>query len=275
MTSATTHAALPSFWRDDALPFIEARAIADGRKVRYGRHAHRTFSIGAVTGGRSTYLNGNRLEHIGAGTVVIINPDTVHACNPAEAAPWSYRMFYVDVAWLASLQHESGFATDQEFHPFRATWTMRPDLFDGLNHLYGLLTDPHADTLHKESAVVEYFSVLQQTFDPVPGRRREPNHRLARAAEYIDDNYTRVLKLDEICAAADISASHLVRAFKAHYGMTPHAYVMNRRIEFSRAQLRRGHAIADVAAEAGFADQAHLQRVFRQFVAATPGQYRG
>jgi AraC-like DNA-binding protein len=50
---------------------------------------------------------------------------------------------------------------------------------------------------------------------------------------------------------------------------------VNRRIEFSRAQLRRGRAIAEVAADAGFADQAHLQRAFRQFVAATPGQYRG
>ncbi|HKT94759.1 MAG TPA: AraC family transcriptional regulator, partial [Paraburkholderia sp.] len=95
------------------------------------------------------------------------------------------------------------------------------------------------------------------------------------AAEFIDGNYTRTLKLEEICAAADLSPSYLIRAFREQYGMTPHAYVVNRRIEFSRAQLRRGHAIADVAAEAGFADQAHLQRAFRQFVAATPGQYRG
>jgi AraC-like DNA-binding protein len=57
--------------------------------------------------------------------------------------------------------------------------------------------------------------------------------------------------------------------------MTPHAYLVNCRIEYSRAQLKRGRAIADVALEAGFADQAHLQRVFRQFTAATPRQYRG
>ena len=81
---------LPRFWRDAALPFIEVRAIADGRKVRYGRHAHSTFSIGAVTGGHSTYLNGNTLQHIGAGAVVIVNPEVVHACNPAETAPWVF-----------------------------------------------------------------------------------------------------------------------------------------------------------------------------------------
>ena len=44
-------AAAPKFWRDDALPFIEARSIEDGREVCYAKHSHETFSIGAVTGG--------------------------------------------------------------------------------------------------------------------------------------------------------------------------------------------------------------------------------
>ncbi|WP_321904220.1 AraC family transcriptional regulator [Paraburkholderia tropica] len=276
-------AGTPSFWRDDALPFIEVRAIADGRKVSYGRHAHSTFSIGAVTGGHSTYLNGNTLQHIGAGSVVIINANVVHACNPAADEAWAYRMFYVDVDWLAKLQRELGRGAQDGLRPFEQTLTRDPALFAGLNALYDMLVDPHEDNARKEYAVRAYFTALHDALQPArqpalesaPLAVREQNPRLARAAEFIDGNYTRALKLDEICAAADLSPSHLIRAFREQYGMTPHAYVVNRRIEFSRAQLRRGHAIADVAAEAGFADQAHLQRAFRQFVAATPGQYRG
>ncbi|WP_321788574.1 AraC family transcriptional regulator [Paraburkholderia sp. J94] len=283
--ASTLAPSTPSFWRDDALPFIEVRAIADGRKVSYGRHAHSTFSIGAVTGGHSSYLNGNTLQHIGAGTVVIINANVVHACNPAADEPWAYRMFYVDVEWLANLQRALGFGAQDGLRPFEPTLTRDPALFAGLNALYDTLTDPRESVLNKERAVTAYFTALIQATheavhpamqpDPTPLAARESNARLARAAEFIDGNYTRALKLDEICAAADLSPSHLIRAFREQYGMTPHAYVVNRRIEFSRAQLRRGHAIADVAAEAGFADQAHLQRAFRQFVAATPGQYRG
>ncbi|HKU00067.1 MAG TPA: AraC family transcriptional regulator [Paraburkholderia sp.] len=267
----------PTFWRDKALPFIEVRAIADGRKLRYGRHAHGTFSIGAVTGGRSTYLNGNTLEPVHAGAVVIVNPEVVHACNPAADEAWAYRMFHLDVAWLARLQNELGMAAQQRFCPFEQTLTWRGDLFAGLNALYDLIVDPREDVLRKESAITRYFTTLHLTLKPAPhaSAPHEPNRRLARAAEFIDGNYTRTLKLEEICAAADLSPSYLIRAFREQYGMTPHAYVVNRRIEFCRAQLRRGHAIADVAAEAGFADQAHLQRAFRQFVAATPGQYRG
>jgi AraC-like DNA-binding protein len=102
----------------------------------------------------------------------------------------------------------------------------------------------------------------------------DASRQLTRAAEFIAENCTRALKLDDVCKAAELSASHLIRAFKQRYGMTPHAYLINRRIQYSRAQLRRGRLIADVALDAGFADQAHLQRTFKRLVAATPGQYR-
>ncbi|MCY1180628.1 Helix-turn-helix domain protein [compost metagenome] len=57
--------------------------------------------------------------------------------------------------------------------------------------------------------------------------------------------------------------------------MTPHGYVIDQRIQFARNQLRQGRLIAEVALAAGFADQAHLQRAFKHYLAATPGHYRG
>jgi hypothetical protein len=66
--------ALPRFWRDDTLPFIEARSVHDGRRVRYAKHAHETFSIGIVTNGRCTYVNWKTRERIGAGSVVVSGP---------------------------------------------------------------------------------------------------------------------------------------------------------------------------------------------------------
>jgi AraC-like DNA-binding protein len=104
---------------------------------------------------------------------------------------------------------------------------------------------------------------------------REPNFKLERAADFIREHCTEVLNLDDICAAAQLSPSYLIRAFKQHYGMTPHAFLVNQRIQFARERLRSGELIADVALEAGFADQAHFQRAFKQHLAATPGQYRG
>ncbi|RKP48459.1 AraC family transcriptional regulator [Trinickia fusca] len=267
-------ATAPRFWRDETLPFVEARSVQDGRKVSYGKHTHDTFSIGAITGGRSTYLNGQSSEQVGAGTVVVMNPEETHACNPIGDQPWAYRMLYVDAAWLTDLQHDLGFSQNLGYRGFSTRAVNEPALHTDLNKLYTVLTDPNEDHLRKHSAAVTFFSEAHRTLNPVPKPAREANQKVVRAAEYIRENCTQALRLEDICAAAELSASHLIRAFKEHYGMTPHAYLINRRIEYSRSQLKRGRAIADVAIEAGFSDQAHLQRAFRQLVAATPGQYR-
>lgn len=97
-----------SFWRDAALPFIESRTVVDGRCVCYARHSHETFSVGLIDSGSSTYINGRQQCRIDAGTLVLMNPGDVHACNPIENQPWAYRMLYLDAGWLADLQAELG-----------------------------------------------------------------------------------------------------------------------------------------------------------------------
>jgi AraC-like DNA-binding protein len=204
----------------------------------------------------------------------MMNPDDVHACNPVADERWSYRMMHVDVAWLTGLQHELGFSENHAFRAFSQTMTTDAELFDGLNRLHAILVDDDADTLRKQSAAIIFFSEVQNRLNPAVLPDHDASRQLTRAAEFIAENCTRSLKLEDICEAADLSASHLIRVFKQRYGMTPHAYLINRRIQYSRAQLRRGRVIADVALDAGFADQAHLQRIFKRLVAATPGQYR-
>ena len=270
MTAATA----PLFWRDPSLAFIEARTIADGRKVTYARHAHEHFSIGAVTRGRSYYLYGADRFEISAGTVVLMNPGDVHACNPIDNERWSYQMLYIDTPWLTELQHQLGFSTDQGYRPFTTPSTRDPVLYRGLLELYRTVVDERAEHLHKQSVLVSYFTEVQQRLNPSPMPMREVNHKLERAAEYIREHCTQALRLEDICLAAELSPSYLIRAFKQYYGLTPHAFLVNQRIQFARAQLRQGELIADVALAAGFADQAHFQRAFKQHFAATPGQYR-
>lgn len=273
--SLTSHSTAPAFWRDEQLPFIEARTIADGRKVCYTRHSHEHFSIGAITAGQSLYIHGASTFRISAGTVVLMNPGDVHACNPVDDQPWSYHMLYLDTAWLTDLQHQLGFGAELGFRPFAVTHSTEPELYRGLVELYEVLVDKHAEYLHKQSAVVGFFTEVQQRLNPSATVVREVNHKLERAAEYIREHCTEALKLEDICQAAELSPSYLIRAFKQYYGMTPHAFLVNRRIQFARTQLRNGGLIADVALAAGFADQAHFQRTFKQHLAATPGQYRG
>jgi hypothetical protein len=118
VSAARPEASDPMFWRDPALPFIEARSVQDGRKVRYARHWHDTFSIGLISRGRCHYTNRTRTVEACAGTVVLMNPGDVHACNPVNDEPWSYRMLYFDVPWLCETQAAADFTP---FAPIAST----------------------------------------------------------------------------------------------------------------------------------------------------------
>lgn len=266
------HSTRPLFWRDAALPFIEARSVEDGRQVCYAPHSHRVFSIGAITSGCSTYRLERATMRIATGTVVLMNPGQVHACNPIDDQPWSYIMFYVDPGWLAGIQH--GEAADLPFQPLAPSHSHDRSLFEGLLALYATLMDTDATLLHKHCTAVSLFSLMQRLLGGATPVADRPAPRIERAAEYIDAHYRQAIRLDDICQAASLSPSYLIRAFERHYHMTPHAWLLNRRIQQAHRELRKGRMIADVAQETGFADQAHLQREFKKHLAATPGQYR-
>src|SRR5690606_10058256 len=163
-------------------------------------HCHETFSIGAITGGCSTYFNGDARERLERGAVVIINPQTVHACNPIDGQPWSYLMFYVDAGWLGALQRELSANDDGTFTRYSPILSRDPALFAGLTRLYVRLLDPQIEALHKQSVIVEFFSLLQQTLAPGPLRANaEPLRQLQQAANYIADHCTQALRLEDIC----------------------------------------------------------------------------
>lgn len=264
----------PQFWRDPQLPFVEARAIEDGRQVCYSLHSHEFFSIGAITGGISTYVNGERRMQVGAGDLVVINPQQAHACNPIADRRWSYIMFYLDLAWIGALQQELLGGDGDRFVPFSQPLSRDPELFSGLNRLYALLTAPQCGALEKQIAMVEYFSALLRALGDILHPETTPHPRLEAAAAFIDAHCTQALTLEDICRAAALSPSYLIRAFRQRYGMTPHAYLVNRRVQHGHRLLKSGLPIAAAASESGFADQAHFQRTFKQLLAATPGQYQ-
>ena len=259
-----------SFWHDPALPFIEARAVQDGRHVCYDKHSHAHFSIGAITGGHSHYLNQRSLQEVGPGSLVLMNPEEVHACNPIADQPWSYLMFYLDTDWLRSQQEEAGLGG--EFRPFDMTASRDPLLYQGLQHLHHQLVQA-PDPLAREVACHLFSRQLLARLTPARWDDRPPQH-LQRAAELMQDDSASPLSLAELSAVAGLTPSHFVRAFSHHYGMTPHAYLLDRRIRHARTLLKQGQPLAEVALASGFADQAHFQRQFKRRVAATPGQYR-
>lgn len=263
------------FWRDPQMPHVELRVVKDGRKVCYAPHSHTQWSLGAVTEGQSTFRYRSDEQRISAGSLVLINPDWVHACNPIDNRPWAYLMLYVDVAWLTALRYEAGLLPELRWQDISTAVLSDPAWHAGYLRLAACLTDPGRDLLDKQTQVVEYLTALMhelagQAPPPVP----KAPEILQELAEYLDAHATEDVSLDDLCRLSGYSAGHLIRAFRQHFGFTPHAYLINRRIQLGQRELKCGKPIAEVALSAGFTDQAHFQRTFKRLVATTPNRYR-
>jgi AraC-like DNA-binding protein len=97
---------------------------------------------------------------------------------------------------------------------------------------------------------------------------------LLRARDYIHDNIEGDLSIDDLSRAAHLSKYHFIRLFRSQFGLTPHQYVINHRINRVREELAAGGSPTEVAQRFGFFDVSHMNRYFKRAYGLTPRQYQ-
>lgn len=254
--------------RSPALPFIELRQ-ADRSSACYQQHTHDEFSFGVIDQGHTVYRNRQQLQRIGVGSMVTVNPGEVHSCNPA-AGLWSYRMVFLNAAWLGGLQREMLGGSD-DYQCFPAATNGTPGASERFNAMFATLLN--ADTaLAAETQLIE---LMQPLFAGGPSAVQARHPGVAQARELIMDQLDSNLQLETLAEVAGLNRYQLIRGFKREFGQAPHAYQLDARIKQARVQLRRNEcSLNTLALDLGFADQAHFQRHFKLRMALTPGQYR-
>ena len=108
----------------------------------------------------------------------------------------------------------------------------------------------------------------------IDGTTRLPLNGLAGAREYLRAHVADPVSLCQLARIAGLSKYYFLRTFSRAYGVTPHEYQMQLRLEHARQLIAEGRALSYVAYDAGFADQSHLTRRFKQSYGVTPGAYR-
>jgi AraC family transcriptional regulator len=107
----------------------------------------------------------------------------------------------------------------------------------------------------------------------VDGARTRPRW-LRGVEDALEASITSSPSVEELAAIAGVHPTHLLRTFRRYHGATISNYLRQRRIERARAEVARGERpLSVIALDAGFADQSHFTRVFRQAFGETPGQY--
>jgi AraC family transcriptional regulator len=98
---------------------------------------------------------------------------------------------------------------------------------------------------------------------------------MQRVVDAIEDDLARTPSLDALARIAGMHASHLSRSFRKTFGESVGGYLRRRRLEAADALLMRAESsLAEIAAAAGFCDQAHFTRAYARHFGLTPGQRR-
>lgn len=98
---------------------------------------------------------------------------------------------------------------------------------------------------------------------------------LRSIVRHIDTHLDTALGVDTLAAQAGLSVSYFSRCFHKSVGITPHSYILRRRLLRAQQLLAQSQmSLTNVALTAGFSDQSHFCRRFREFVGVTPRAFR-
>lgn len=261
------------FWRVSRHGDLDC-FTATFRKHVFPPHTHETYVIGVTLDGVHSYMHKGVRVRCEAGTICFINPDEVHDGSP-DSQGYSYRMTYPSPEFLSALLRVE---TGRPVGPprFRTPGVHDPELAQMFCAAHRALEGREEALFADEKLIGFYLTAIERYAGGLPGMiaaGQEPE-AVARIKDYLMAHMAEPTDFHSLAEQAGLSAWHLIRVFRKSTGLTPHAWLVDRRVHHARELLRAGESPSHIAVQCGFADQAHLTRSFKARLGVTPGQYR-
>ena len=234
------------------------RFAVSGRSFRPHTHDEFVLSLNGSAVVRETIRLDRARFSVGAGSVTTYNPNQVQSSTTETAGdvPWECVSLYAPQSVVAALAGPDG--------GFSSAVAQDPRVALGIRRA---LTE--AGTSSEEWALWALSVALSPHPVRSPGVGITPLVLAAR--DLMEQHLNLPVSLDWLCEQLGASRDIVVRAFVRETGVPPYAWQLQRRLREGQRLLRSGSKVADVAAELGFADQAHFHRLYRAAYARTPG----
>lgn len=117
--------------------------------------------------------------------------------------------------------------------------------------------------------------LMEQSWNPDSATGTRKRSELFKVKEYLDNNYTNKITLDELASIFYIDKFYLAKTFKAVYGTTISNYLITKRVTRAKQLLRFSDlTIEEVGMDVGVDNACYFSRMFRRAEGITPGEYR-
>jgi len=236
----------------------------------FAPHRHDTYAIGVTLQGVQAFRYRGSAERSIPGHVFVLHPDETHDGRAGTAAGFRYRTLYLAPALMREALEPAGAPL-----PFvRDTVTRDRRLAAAVGAAFSAFDAPVPE-LHRDHLLVRLADALAALDRSAPraGETRIDRRAVDRARSLLEGAGANPVGSAMLEAATGLSRYALARQFRACFGVSPHRYLVLRRLDRARALLHRGVPLAEAALACGFADQSHMSRRFKQAYGLSPGRW--
>jgi AraC family transcriptional regulator len=249
-------------------------------RCEFQSHSHNWLTVTAILEGRLSVVIGPAEFKLSKGQVALTNAGETHS---AVGERVEFVSISISPALISDLLTETGSIFNSTEAVFIAsvvgdeaiTAAARSIIFEMATERVGRAS--MLEALVRQVAVHlirSHLSVRRSALIEL-SRAGPVDRRLRRAIEFMHDNYSRDIPLEEIASTAYLSEFHFARLFKQIMGVTPHFYLANLRIERARALLLESDdPIGEIAVMVGYQSQSHFTKIFKSVTGLTPHAFR-
>jgi AraC-like DNA-binding protein len=231
------------------------------------RKCHEFCVIEYVLEGRGRLeINGEHFD-IRKDDIYILHKHSEHLYQQAADAPWQKMFIVIDGEFMEKIWEY--YNLDKTYYFSRCS-QLKSKFFE-LKALF----ENHIDMMDQRAAVIFHQIVMEFSAMQHKDLLREWPEDVTRLKNYLDGGITSRVSLDEFCGMVFRSKPHMIKKFKEAMHITPHEYLLERRIERARLMLSASTlSIKEIAEQLKFSDQYYFSNYFRKKTGVSPREYR-
>lgn len=251
--------------------FLQATMV----KFAYDNHAHEDLALGVTLEGIQEFVCNASTHRSAPGDIIIIRPGDVHNGHSGSNTILRYAMLYCCEDELLGLM-KSLTRSSSKKQNFQSGHFSDPRIRNSILNIGNIISKKQCPQFEYDRGVFQLAEVLAQKhcmyYPAIFVHKKDTIFKIA--LEYINDNIENDISINELSNITNISKYHFIRIFRNQFGLSPHQYILNCKINKARAGLIRGLSPTYIAHQLGFFDVSHLNRIFKRSFGLTPKQFQ-
>lgn len=255
-------------------PLTGIKALSCSSDFVFDNHIHSGHVLWLNSKGGENFKVLGTTSVLQPGSISIIEPGIVHSNQPLTKSKRHLRSLYLENDFFLHLEKLVTGTSTQKYN-------LPTTVINNIAHWRDALALHEAIITGQNKLLIEELCL--SLFTPIGDLHfgsssvhhsiDKGDSRISIIIDYMRAHLENEISLNTLAEIAGCTSYHIIRLFKEIVGMSPHAYLIQLRLERARNLIDKGKTISDAALDAGFSDQSHLTRNFKKRFGITPGIY--